>query len=599
VLAAALLIELLVLFANTISRSFLAYSLPWAQEVAGFALTVITFLGSAVAYRRGGHMAVQAVVQRLPPRLQEWVRVLVECVVAGVSIVIFLLAASLFETHSRPRSPVLGVSQNWTTACMCLGMLLTATFAIVNLTHQRRRPALGCALGLVGLAALVAFVQQFYIPTPEEAVVWVLIVFVVLLALGVPIGFVFAWIAILYLYESRLVTPIVVPINLEEGNQSFLLLAVPFFIMAGLLMTAGGLTLPLAEFAVAAVGRLRGGLLQVVVVTMYVFSGISGSKLADVAAVGGAMDDTLQAAGYKRGETAAVLAASAAMGETIPPSIGLLVLGSITSLSISGLFLAGLLPAAVIAICLMVLIFFRAPKGRGDVANTRLQHGIRYLAISGVRALPALVIPVLLVGGIVSGIATPTEVSSYAVVYGLVLAMFVYRKVDLRKLRQLLVDAAALTGMLLFIITTASAFSFGLSVALIPQRLTGVLGLLHGQTQVFIVFTVLALLVMGAVLEGLPAILIFAPLLVPLVPEFGINPLHFGIVLLIAMGIGSFAPPIGIGFYVACAISKTTVELATRPMLPYLAVLVVALLIVALFPDVTLVLPRAAHMVGP
>jgi len=380
-----------------------------------------------------------------------------------------------------------------------------------------------------------------------------------------------------------------------DGTGNFVLLALPFFILAGLIMERGGISLRLVRFVHALVGHLRGGLLHVMVLSMYLVSGLSGSKTADVAAVGSVMRDMLRKERVDVAEGAAVLAASAAMGETVPPSIAMLVLGSITTLSMAALFVGGLIPAAVVALCLMVLIWLRARRSGAPVSG---RAPFRTVAASGVAAILPLLMPVILFAGILFGVATPTEVSSFAVVYGLILSFLVYRELDLAGFMRTVLDSATLAGMVLFILGAASGFSWTLTVAYLPQRLVDLLQGINNNTALFLVGSIALLIVVGSVLEGLPALIVLAPLLLPIAGQIGLSELHYGIVLLIAMGIGAFLPPAGVGFYVACAIMRTGIEGASRAMVPYLIVLIIALLIVAFVPWFTVALPNAFNLGG-
>jgi tripartite ATP-independent transporter DctM subunit len=392
-----------------------------------------------------------------------------------------------------------------------------------------------------------------------------------------------------YLWVSNSSPMVALPQNMVNGTGNYVLLAVPFFVLAGLIMERGGISLRLVRFVQALVGHVRGGLLHVVVVSMYLVSGLSGSKAADVAAVGSVMRNMLAREGYRPGEGAAVLAASAAMGETVPPSIAMLVLGSITSLSIAALFVGGIIPAAVIGLCLMLLISVRARIANAPRSARASRSTLGRAALGAV--LP-LLMPLILFGGILFGIATPTEVSSFAVLYGIGLAFF-YREMDLRGLGRTVVDSAALSGMVLFILAAASAFSWVLTTASLPQHLVELLHGVNDSSLVFLVGSIALLIAAGTLLEGLPALNVLAPLLLPIAVQLGISPLHYGIVLVIAMGIGAFMPPAGVGFYVCCAIQRTDVEPASRAMLPYLGVLIAGLLVVAFVPALTLVLPHA------
>jgi tripartite ATP-independent transporter DctM subunit len=380
-----------------------------------------------------------------------------------------------------------------------------------------------------------------------------------------------------------------------DGTGNFILLALPFFIFAGLIMERGGISLRLVRFAMAVIGNVRGGLLQVVVVTIFLVSGVSGSKVADVAAVGPVVRRELKRQGYPEAEGAAVLAASAAMGETIPPSIAMLVLGSVTPISIGTLFIAGILPAVVIALCLMVLIYVLAR--RGPARSGGGIEGGRLNAIPG--AILPLIMPVAMVLSIKFGIATPTEASSVAVVYGVVLSALVYRAMPMRTLLSLAGDCANSAGMVLFVLSSASAFAWVLTAANLPQALVLVLGAMGGGQWAFMAGSVVLLIVIGSLLEGLPALIILAPLLLPIAVHMGVNAVQYGIVLILAMGVGAFIPPIGVGFYVSAAVAGAELEPAAKTMIPYAIVLILAVLLIAFVPEITLLLPHLSEGHGP
>jgi tripartite ATP-independent transporter DctM subunit len=360
-------------------------------------------------------------------------------------------------------------------------------------------------------------------------------------------------------------------------------------------MNEGGISLRLVRFVQTLVGHVRGGLFQVMVISMYIVSGLSGSKVADVAAVGSVMRDMLRQEGYNLERATAVLAASAVMGETVPPSIPMLVLGSVTTLSIGSLFIAGLIPAAVVGLCLMVLIYFQS---RGGHMRRVPRAPFIQMAKASLDAVLPLLMPVILLGGILTGVGTPTEVSSFAVVYGLVVAGLLYRELGLRRLLDGVIDCAAMSGMILFILAAASSFAWTLTLALFPQKLVALLTSSHQSEWVFMVASIVLLIVTGSILEGLPALLILAPILLPIAALVGVSQLHYGIVLVIAMGIGAFAPPVGACFYVTCAVCGTTLERSARAMIPYIIVLVFGILLVAFVPWFTLFLPTKFNLAG-
>jgi tripartite ATP-independent transporter DctM subunit len=336
------------------------------------------------------------------------------------------------------------------------------------------------------------------------------------------------------------------------------------------------------------VGHWAGGLLQAQVVAMYIFSGISGSKAADIATVGSVMKGPLRQRGYPPTESVAVLAAAAAMGEVIPPSLALLILGSITNLSVGSLFLAGLVPAAALALAMAVAIVIRSRGGR-------LPRGPRFNLGRAVRSIPpsfpALLMPVIVVGCIVGGVASPTESSSFATIYGLVVAGLVYRSMRLGALWVALRDAALTAGMVLFMVAASNVLSQAIVIDGLGRTLARSFGSLQSP-MLFLFLSMAAMVVIGFVLEGFPAILISAPILLPVAEKMGVDPLQYGIILTMAVGIGVFMPPVGIGYYVACAIGDAPPNATMRPSLAYNVSLVLGLVVVILVPAITLAVPH-------
>ncbi len=417
--------------------------------------------------------------------------------------------------------------------------------------------------------------------------------FVLLIAIGLPVGFVLAAVATLYICETGAAPMIAVASTAQRGAGGFIFLALPFFILTGFIMDKGGIGERIVALLTALLGHLRGGLLQVSIVGMYIASGISGSKAADMAAVGIPMNESFRRQGYDPAEAAAVLAASAAMGESIPPSIAILALGSVTSVSTGALFLAGLLPAATIAACLMAVVYLRALRS-GWQAGPRATLRARVVAARG--AVIPMMLPVLLIGGIVAGIGTPTEMSSFAVVLGLLLAAGLYREVGLRGLWGLLTETNLLGGMIFFTFAGATLFSWALSLEGVPDAVASALEALGAN--LFLPAVIAITIVLGALLESIVTIIILGPLLLPVALQLGVDPLQYGIVLIEAFGIGSIIPPVGLALYIACAICRTEVHRTVRPVAGYLVVLCAGLLLVAAVPWITLVLPRAAHFAG-
>jgi tripartite ATP-independent transporter DctM subunit len=597
VLAAALLGELGVVFFNVLSRSFFDFPLLWSDEAAKLALSTLAFLGGAFAYRRGEHAFVRALIAFLPLRWQRVCLALSDFLVLAVAITAGWSALPLLVARWQELTPILQMHASWLAVPLVVGMAVLAVTAIERLLAGHRPTMLAVGGAFSALVCALALTRDAWRPWFEgdAALGLALVLFFCTVVIGLPVGFALLLGTLGYLSASGSVPMVALAQNMVDGTGNFVLVALPFFIFAGLIMETGGISLRLVRFVHALVGHFRGGLLQVMVVSMYIVSGLSGSKTADVAAVGSVMRDMLRREGYSLEQSAAVLAASAAMGETVPPSIAMLVLGSVTSLSLGALFIAGLVPAAVVAVCLMSLIYLQA---RSSNARRLPRASLRQIARAALGGALPLLMPVILFAGILLGIGTPTEVSSFAVIYGIVLAVFIYRELRMREFTRCVIDCASTSGMILFILAAATSFSWVLAAGYLPQRLVEILTGAQGSTWLFMLGSIVLLILVGSILEGLPALLILAPILMPIASQVGISPLHYGIVLLIAMGIGLFMPPVGVGFYVSCAVCETTIEKSTRAMIPFLVVLFLALSLVALVPWFTLFLPAAFHLGG-
>jgi tripartite ATP-independent transporter DctM subunit len=588
---AALFIELALVLGNVLARGFFHHSFLWSDEVARLALSIIAFVGGAIAYRRREHAQVRLILRMLPARFERVCLTLADVVAFFAAGLTGVASIAFIAANWSERTPILQLPAGQIALPLPLGMSLIALFAANHLWREHGAgPSLATAAAFVAASGLAAATCGRWLPVfgDDGAIIVALILFVVAILAGVPVGFVLPFATFAYLWGSDAAPLTVLPQTMVNGAGSYILLAVPFFILAGLIMERGGISVRLIRFIQTLVGHVRGGLLQVTVVSMYVISGLSGSKPADVAAVGTVMRDQLRER-HGSAEGAAVLASSAIMGETVPPSVAMLIVGSITNVSVAAMFIGGLMPAAVIALCLMSLIWFRARRaGAPGLPRAPREAVLR----AGLGALLPVLMPGLLLAGILSGVATPTEIAALAVVYGFVLSVVVYREMGLSGFVRAVCDAAALSGVLLFIFAAASAFSWTLTVAYLPQRLVDLLGSTGNSASIFMIGSIALLIGVGVLLEGLPSLNVLAPLLLPIAAKVGLSELHYALVLIIAMGVGGFMPLAGVGFYVCCAVMRCDIEAASRAMIPYLAVVLIGLLIVAFVPWFVLFLPN-------
>ncbi len=591
VLNLGLAAEVVIVFLNTVLRPFHLMLMPGMEETARLLLICLAFLGGAVAYGRGQFMAITLAVDRLPRRHRVYPMAAVQWMVVATAALIGISSIPLLRLNAGAHTTLLGISFIWMTVPMTVGctiMILHAGVAMLRLP-PRAVVASGCVVA-AAMLALIWGQDGAWTDTPAFYAV-LISVFVLQIAIGVPVGFVLSAVGIIYVTSTGAAPLVAIATNAQRGTGGFIFLALPFFILAGFIMDRGGIGARIVSFLATLIGHVRGGLLQVAIVGMYIASGISGAKAADMAAVGIPMNKSFRQQGYDPAEAAAVLAASAAMGESIPPSIAILALGSVTSVSTAALFMAGLVPAATIAACLMVVVYLRALRS-GRQPTRRASFRMRLT--EGRRAVIPMLMPVLLIGGIVSGLGTPTEVSSFAVAYGLLVGLFLYRQIGARALWQLLTEASLLSGMIFFTFCGATLFSWALSLEGVPDMVADGLGSLGAHA--FLPAVILITVLLGAVLESIVTIIILGPLLLPVAIQLGINPLQYSIVMIEAFGIGSIIPPVGLALYIACAVCETEVDRTVRPLVGYLAVLCLGLLLVAAVPWLTLVLPNAFHL---
>jgi len=592
VIVAALIGELGVVLTDVTIRFLFTQSLLWSEEASKLCLTTLAFVGGASAYRARHHTAIQFVTRFFPERLRQAIAVAIDTLILAVALIALYVSFDLLSVAATSRTPILQISAAWLVLPFTLGMSLIALFALERLALDHARPMALAVVPAVGvLIAAVAAVGALPVPQPGggTALGIMLILFFAAVLLGLPVSFSMLLGSLFFLQITDSAPLIAAAQNTVDGTSHFVLLTLPFFIWAGLIMEKGGISVRLVRLATALVGHLRGGLLQVVVVTIYLVSGISGSKAADVVAVGSVLRGELRRQGYRPEEGAAVLSAAGAMSETIPPSIAMLVLGSVAPISIGTLFVAGLLPAAVIALFLMIAIHVQAWRN-GTPQGPRASLAELMGAIAG--AVLPLVMPAVMIVGIKFGYATPTEVSAVAVLYGIALSVAVYRSIGLRRFFSIAVECGLLAGMVLFIIAAAGSFAWTLAAANLPAALVQMLHLMGDSPALFLIGSMVLLIVVGSLLEGLPALIILGPLLLPIANTLGIDSIHYSMVILLAMGIGIFIPPIGICFYIACAVAGSDVEAAAKTMLPYLAVLILGVLTVAFVPWFTHAVPR-------
>ena len=586
---AALLVvaEIVILFAGVVARYGLHRPLIWSDELASILFLWLAMLGAAVAFRRAEHMRMTAIVANAKPAMRAYLDLVASCAALAFLLLVAWPAYEYAYEESFITTPALQIPNIWRAAALPVGIGLMALFALLRLARAGDlRAVLGAVLSVAALIGVFWLAQPWLRPLGNIN----LIIFFVGVAgfcvfTGVPIAFGFGLAIFGYLALTTR-TPLMVLVGrMDEGMSHLILLSVPLFVFLGLLIEMTGMARAMVAFLASLLGHVRGGLHYVLVGAMYLVSGISGSKAADMAAVAPVLFPEMKQRGAKPGDLVALLAATGAQTETIPPSLVLITIGSVTGVSIAALFTGGLLPGVVLAITLSALVWWRYRDE--DLSHvTRATGG--EIVRSFVIALPALALPFVIRAAVVEGIATATEVSTIGIVYGLVVGLLVYRHFDWRRLMPMLVETACLSGAILLIIGTATGMAWGLTQSGFSRALAGAMTGLPGGSATFIAVSIVAFTVLGSVLEGIPAIVLFGPLLFPIARTVGVHEVHYAMIIILAMGIGLFAPPFGVGYYAACAIGRVDPAEGIRPIWGYLLALLIGLIIVAIFPWISI-----------
>ena len=596
---AALLVlaDIVVLFAGVVSRYLLHSPLLWSDELASILFLWLALLGAVVALRRGEHMRMTALVSKAAPQRRAMLEALATAACLAFLALVAWPAWDYAADERAITTPALELSNLWRAAALPVGLGLMGVFSVLRLWRQAGQGdgsegGGGAKPVLQALALITLLVAAFWLAAPlfKDLGRLNLLVFFVGVAgacvfAGIPIGFGFGLATFGYLALAT-TTPLPVIVGrMDEGMSHLILLAVPLFVFLGLLIEMTGMARAMIAFLAALLGHVRGGLSYVLVGAMYLVSGISGSKAADMAAIAPALFPEMKARGAKPGDLVALLAATGAQTETVPPSLVLITIGSVTGISIAALFTGGLLPAVVLGAFLCAVVWWRyRHEDLSQVQRTPKAQVAKLFAI----ALPALALPFVIRAAVVQGVATATEVSTIGIAYSVIAGVLVYRQFPWRRLGPMLVDTAALSGAILLIIGTATAMAWGLTQSGFSRLLAQTMAGLPGGAPMFLVVSILAFTVLGSVLEGIPAIVLFGPLLFPIARQLGIHDVHYAMVVILSMGLGLFAPPLGVGYYAACAIGRVNPDEGIGPIVGYLLALLVGTVIVAFVPWISI-----------
>ncbi len=579
--------EMVVLFAGVVMRYLFHKPLIWSDEVATIGFIWLTMLGAVVALRRGQHMRMTALVSHLTSEKRAFLEALATGVSLAFLLLIMLPAWEYAIEEAIVITPALEISVLWRAASIPVGVTLMLVTALLRLAISAPRTR----ATVMGLAAITLAVIAFSFAGPlliPLGKINLLIFFVGIVAMGVfsgvPIAFSFALATFGYLALTTN-TPMTTMVGrLEEGMSHMMLLAVPLFVFLGMLIEMTGMAKAMVQFLGSLLGHVRGGLSYVLIGAMYLVSGISGSKTADQAAVAPVLFPEMMARGAKRGDLVALLSVTGAQTETIPPSIVLITIGSVTGVSIAALFTGGMLPGAILGIALCFVVWWR---NRNEDLSGVKRYSKSEIGKLCLIAMPALILPFLIRAAVIEGVATATEVSTLGVAYSIVIGLCFYRKFDWKRAWEMLIETASLAGAIIFIIGAATSMAWGLTQSGFSKDLAILMSKMGGPVG-FIFISMIAFIILGSVLEGIPSIVLFGPLLFPIAREIGVHEVHYAMVVILAMGLGLFAPPFGVGYYGCCAVSKTDPDEGIPYIWAYLAAAFLGLVVVAAVPWISI-----------
>lgn len=586
-IAASLVAALVVfLFANVIFRYVLNAPLFWIDELNSIIFLWLGMLGAVIAMHRSEHMRLTLFVDMLPAKARSAARTLALTIVAAFLLALLRPAIQHLVNDAIIEMPTLEISSGYRLAAIVAGvaLMLVVTLSQIWRNASSLMEVAGTVVLVAAVAGILHLAHPYFQAIGGGSLFLLAAIIAVCLVLSVPIAFCFGVATLSFLVFTTGLPLSVMVGRMDEGMSGLILLSVPVFIMLGGILDATGMGKAIVDFLASVLGHVRAGMSYVLLGSLYLVSGISGSKVSDMATVAPALFPEMKRRGNKPSEMVALLATGAIMADTVPPSIVLIVLGSVAGLSIAQLFTSGFVIA-------FVLLFTLAAVARWKSAKENLEGvrrpTLRLIWKSMLIAAPALFLPFLIRVAVGEGIATATEVSTIAIFYAVIVGILLYGGFSLSRFYTILVETAAMSGAVLLIMGTALAAAWALTQTGFAQTLTQWMVGLPGGWVAFMGVSIVTFIVLGCLLEGLPALVLLGPLMFPIAHSLGINGIHYAMVVVVAMNIGLFIPPIGVGFYLACSIGKVRPNEALGTIWTYLLALIVGLIAIALIPAIS------------
>jgi tripartite ATP-independent transporter DctM subunit len=582
--AAVLMVAIvLMLFGGVVARYLFSRPVGWIDEAVSLAFIWVAMLGAVLAMHRNEHLRLTMFVDLMSPRTRGVVHAFALAAIAAFLMGLIGPAIGHVKDEWIITSPALDIPGGVRVAAIAVGLVLM--LAIVAIYALRTVSKTNLAIAVVGVAAFVGLCSWLSPQLAQLGLLNLLIFLTGLVAVclvaGVPIAFCFGCGVMAFLAFTSNVPLVVIVGRIDEGMANIVLVSVPIFVLLGCVLDATGMGKAIVDLLASLIGHVKAGMSYVLLGSLFIVSGISGSKVSDMATVAPALFPEMRRRGNKQPEMVALLATGAAMADTVPPSIVLIVLGSVAGVSIAGLFESGIVVAMVLLFALLVLARWKA---RHEATDSVRRPTLKVIGRLALIAAPALVLPFLIRSAVGGGVATATEVSTIAVLYAMLIGQVLYGGIGWKRLYAMLVETAALSGAILLILGTASAMAWAITQSGIVQHLSLFLTTLPGGWIAFMAVTIVVFLVLGCLLEGLPAVLLLAPIMFPIAKKLGIHEIHYSMVIVCAMNIGLMLPPIGVGFYVACRIGDARPDDVMVAIWPYILALLAGVVAIAMVP---------------
>jgi tripartite ATP-independent transporter DctM subunit len=586
IISAALVAAIVILlFGGVVSRYLFSTPIDWVDESVSMAFIWVGMLGAVIAMHRNEHLRLTTFVEMLPPKLRTFVQAL--AMLSTAAFLAGLIGPAMH--HAREEWVIemltLHIPVSFRVAAIAVGAVLMLVVVLQSAWRNIPVPHLvGAGAVVLGMWLLFHLASPTFLQAQGlSLVVFLAVLVAALLFAGVPIAFCFGLGVMCFLSFSTSIPLQIVVSRMDEGMSNLVLVSVPVFVLLGCVLDSTGMGKAIIEVLASLIGHIKAGMSYVLLTSLFIVSGISGSKVSDMATVAPALFPEMARRGNKRSEMVALLGTGAAMADTVPPSIVLIVLGSVAGVSIAGLFQSGFVVAMVLLLTLVAVARWKARHEKTDAKRPPWKVIGRLTLL----AAPALALPFVIRSAVGEGVATATEVSTIAVIYALIVGHFLYGGIRAGRFYKMLVETAALSGAILMILGTASAMAWAITQSGIVQALSQFLTALPGGQVAFMAVSIVVFVILGCLLEGLPAVLLLAPIMFPIAKKLGIHDIQYAMVMVSSMNIGLMLPPIGVGFYVACRIGEGRPEEVMRAIWPYMAALLVGVMIIAAVPAVS------------